>query len=185
MKRKTNTLYGQSHSGAHGFSLNGWHRNLSSTGRESKRDSVRTLFRGDVPRGHGGCCGSYPVTILSTPNQYFNSDLASKEIIPSVKNTQGLLDTSVLPKQNWVQPETVNDSGEYIQYKRNKSIHNNSCNQSCPSYKDRISKYYYMEVGARCVGNILSTCNANYRSKDIKYNLPKPTIKTGKGCVCI
>ena len=48
-----------------GFSLKGTRRNLRNIGSDCKNSSVRTIFRGSEPVGHGANRSSgYPVNIL-------------------------------------------------------------------------------------------------------------------------
>ena len=61
LKRKT---YAQYHNNSvnGGFSLNGTHRNQGYIGQTSlSRSFPRTPMKGNTPKGHGGCCGKYPM----------------------------------------------------------------------------------------------------------------------------
>jgi len=48
-----------------GFSINGGHRNQGWVGQTSQgRHLSKTPFKGNLPVGHGGCCGTYEKHIL-------------------------------------------------------------------------------------------------------------------------
>ena len=56
LKRKSQTKYNNMSVGQPFFSLNGTHRNQGYVGQTSlSRSLPRTLMRGNVVRGHGGC----------------------------------------------------------------------------------------------------------------------------------
>lgn len=93
LKRKTNVLYNNMSVGSkNGFSLNGTHRNQGYIGQTMlSRSLPRTLMKGNVAKGHGGCCGKYPqhgiiqsaVTSLNDPSV----------VKTSVQTTSGMLRT--------------------------------------------------------------------------------------------
>ena len=71
LKRKAQTKYNKISSHGKGrFSLNNPRRVESKSGRG--RVQTQTPMKGNVPRGHGGCCGNYPVVI--NQSQYVNDD---------------------------------------------------------------------------------------------------------------
>ena len=71
LKRKSQTKYNKiSSQGSGRFSLNNPRRVESKSGRG--RVQSQTPMKGNVPRGHGGCCGTYPVMI--NKSQYVNDD---------------------------------------------------------------------------------------------------------------
>jgi len=98
---------------AHGFSLNGGHRNIGQVGVTNLAKSVtRTPFRGTVPMGHGGHLGKYPIAIYNSGSCSSND---ASIIKLSTKNTTGHIFESfkypICPggscgkgsQQNWVQ----------------------------------------------------------------------------------
>jgi hypothetical protein len=98
LKKKTQAKYNNMSVGSKtGFSLNGTRRSQGYIGQTSlSRSLPRTLMKGNVACGHGGCCGTFykapivqsAVTSLNNPNV----------IKPSVGNTLGLIET----KYAWV-----------------------------------------------------------------------------------
>jgi len=61
LKRKTETQYNNMSVGQKHFSLNGGFRNQGYVGQTMlSRSLPRTPMKGNVPKGHGGCCGTYP-----------------------------------------------------------------------------------------------------------------------------
>jgi len=51
--------------GRAGFSTSGTTRTGSYVGKTSVNSSVHTPFRGPEPVGHGGCCGTYKVSVVN------------------------------------------------------------------------------------------------------------------------
>jgi len=103
LKRKTQAQYNNSSVGTKNFSLNGTLRNQGYVGQTSlSRSLPRTLMNGNTPRGHGGCCGKYPmhsivqsaVTSLNDPDVIKNT----------VLSTRGLLDEKFNCIENIDQP---------------------------------------------------------------------------------
>jgi hypothetical protein len=98
LKKKTQAKYNNMSVGSTtGFSLNGGYRNQGFVGQTSlSRSLPKTLYRGDTPRGHGGCCGTYDVTTL------VQSAVTSTEdhtvIKTSSMNTKGM----ILSKYRWI-----------------------------------------------------------------------------------
>lgn len=105
--------------GRDGFSLVGGRRNIGAVGPTNLGRSVtRTPFKGALPKGHGGCCGTYEVSICNSGSCCTNDPSIIKT---TVKNTAGMLDEkykwtkSVYPRY-WVQdtsPESFSQ-GSYI-----------------------------------------------------------------------
>ena len=93
LKRKTQTKYNNMSVGAKtGFSLNGTLRNQGYVGQTSlSRSLPRTLMKGNVVKGHGGCCGKF----LQTPIvQSGVTSLNDPSIVkPSVLGTHGMINT--------------------------------------------------------------------------------------------
>jgi hypothetical protein len=126
LKKKTQTQYNNMSVGSKtGFSLNGTHRSQGYIGQTSlSRSFPRTLMHGPTMRGHGGCCGKYPL------HSAIQSSVISTENINVVKSstvgTSGLLAT----KYRWilrprpyatVKPNT-NNQEDYITRLRKKTI---------------------------------------------------------------
>lgn len=82
--------------GHDGFSLVGGHRNIGSVGPTNLAKSVtRTRFRGNTPMGHGGCCGTYKISICNSGSCCTNDPSIIK---PTVKNNKG----SILKQYKWI-----------------------------------------------------------------------------------
>lgn len=105
LKKKTRTQYNNMSVGRiGGFSLNGTRRSQGYVGQDMLgRHLQGTPMRGNVPRGSGGCCGSYPKgTIVQTlsipfPTNPLNGSTASnnpKVVKRSVLDTNGHIMTS-------------------------------------------------------------------------------------------
>jgi hypothetical protein len=92
MKKKSGVLYRNLSVRQNGFSLNGGHRSAGYIGQSTQsRHLTRTLMKGNVVRGNGGCCGTYVVTNVK-PSEL--ACLNNPNVIkPSVENTEGMLHT--------------------------------------------------------------------------------------------
>ena len=99
LKRKSQTKYSKLSSRKGDFSIN----NPRRVGSHSNKYQTQTPMKGNVPRGHGSCCGHYPVVInKSQYNNYdyhvreFNGNKATPGI--SVKNNQ----SSISSRNKWM-----------------------------------------------------------------------------------
>lgn len=93
LKKKVKTQYdNMSVDSKNGFSLNGTRRNQGFVGQSViSRSLSRTLCNGSVPRGHGGCCGTFPIKpIIQSGVNYLNDP---KIVKMSVMNTKGMIET--------------------------------------------------------------------------------------------
>lgn len=119
LKRKTIAQYNSS--SGKGFSLNGTTRNQGWIGQDTiGRSFPKTLMKGNVIKGHGGCCGTYPQKSIITSAVTSLND--SSVIKKSVLDTNGMIRT----KYRWIwrpQPfsttkqdtwRTTNSQGSYI-----------------------------------------------------------------------
>lgn len=121
MKRKTASQYNNMSVGQKAFSLNGTHRSQGYVGQTSlSRSLPRTLYNGNVPRGHGGCCGTYHIAHVVQSATTSTNDI--NVVKPSVLSNDGMIAT----KYRWitrpqpfstVKPDNTlngNSQGEYI-----------------------------------------------------------------------
>lgn len=99
LKRKSQTKYSKISSKKGDFSIN----NPRRVGSHTNQVQTQTPMKGNVPRGHGSCCGHYPVVInKSQYNNYdfhereFNGDKATPGI--SVKNNRA----SISSRNKWM-----------------------------------------------------------------------------------
>jgi hypothetical protein len=93
LKRKSDAMYKNMSVGSTtGFSLNGTHRNQGYVGQTMlSRSLPRTPMKGNVAKGHGGCCGKYPQNgIIQSAVTSLNDPSIVK---PSVQTTSGMLRT--------------------------------------------------------------------------------------------
>lgn len=97
LKRKSNNLHGSYHSTpGGGFSLNGAFRNQSYVGVNLGKHYPRTIMKGNIPRGHGGCCGTYNNTPIVISDAWTTED--STTVKASAMNTKGMIKT----KYRWI-----------------------------------------------------------------------------------
>ncbi len=99
LKRKSQTKYSKLSSKKPDFSIN----NPRRVGSHSNQVQTQTPMKGNVPRGHGSCCGHYPIVIhKSQYNNYdfhervFNGDKANPGV--SVKNNRA----SISSRNKWM-----------------------------------------------------------------------------------
>lgn len=107
LKKKTAVKYNNMSVGSKngGFSINGTRRNQGYIGQTMLgRHFPNTPMRGNVARGHGGCCGKYPTgTIIQSgvcfPSKNGNTANNNPNVVKlSVLNTSGLIHT----KYKWI-----------------------------------------------------------------------------------
>jgi hypothetical protein len=143
LKRKSLTQYNNMSVGQSGFSLNGTHRNQGYIGQTSlSRSLPKTPMKDGAAKGHGGCCGTYPVTpIVQSALKSTEDDTVVKK---TVMNTSGMLSS----RNRWlkrgqpyitVKPDNnnhVNNQKDYITRLQKKTIKDaDSCYQTktnCP-----------------------------------------------------
>lgn len=128
LKRKTQAKYNNNSTNSpNGFSLNGTHRNQGYIGQTSlSRSFPSTPMRGNVARGHGGCCGKYSQGHII--QSAVNSTEDPMVVKSSSLNTRGLIDT----KYRWIrrpQPfstvdkfQRVNSQSDYVYYIQQKTL---------------------------------------------------------------
>jgi hypothetical protein len=98
LKRKTGALHKNVSTGVPNFSLNGGHRNQGYIGQDSRsRSYVRSYERNGALKGHGGCCGQYPVHEIKTSSDMSCLNDASV-IKPSCLSTTGM----IMTKYRWI-----------------------------------------------------------------------------------
>jgi hypothetical protein len=177
LKRKTLAKYNNSSvNTGEGFSLNGTHRNQGYVGQTSlSRSLPRTPMKGNVLRGHGGCCGTYNI------RQIVQSGVTSTEdnrvIKSSVLSNKGMLQKRLSCNPcNEVKPDSglnANTQGELISRKQKEcllcDIDNNGssctgkCSKICLCTKPKRT---YMQLsGSDYTYNLRHACVAD----DVKY----------------
>ena len=179
LKKKVKTQYNNMSVGSHhGFSINGTTRNQGFVGQTMlSRSLPRTLCKGNVPKGHGGCCGTFPVhSIIQSGVNYLNNPNIVK---PSVISYKGMIEmhNSCVPPSLCQHINVVNPSNNTEQpivkgdYKYNivKPDTNKNINTQ-QQYIDKISKEAKDMSG--CIINIKESppCNSNCKNKKSNYN---------------
>jgi len=164
LKKKTQSRYNNNSVGFSNFSLNGGHRNQGYIGQTSlSRSLPRTLAKGNTLRGHGGCCGTYPIapSVISA----VTSTEDNRVVKPSVIDNDGM----IASKYRWIRrpyPDTVVKSGnnhsaqDYIHYissttvkeinKCNKDVVETKCiinNALCPGLPSNVGGSLYKNNG--------------------------------------
>jgi hypothetical protein len=166
LKKKTNVQYNNmSVNSRNGFSLNGGHRSQGYVGQDTRgRFLSRTLMKGNTIRGHGGCCGLYPV--YNVVKSSFVTTENPNIIKSSVINNSGMISTQypwirrpapyavVKPDNN----NNLNSHSQYINQVKNITINNTA---TCDSS-----------------GNTYSCSNSIFNKNNNNFNSNKCTIKT-------
>lgn len=167
LKKKAEAQYKNCSVNLPQFSLNGTHRNQGWVGQTNlSRSLSRTLMKGNVIKGHGGCCGTFLVkpivqcSATSTTND-------NKYIKSSVLGTKGMMDT----QYRWIKrPPPFTSVKPDI---------NNNLNSS-GQYTTKTSKSTIAEVNKcninKTVENI--SCNKCYAAPMTNYNIPVNYTKT-------
>lgn len=119
LKKKSNTKYSKISSKKGYFSINNPRRVYSNRNKVQ----IQTPMKGNAPRGHGSCCGNYPVVINKSQFQNFdnferdfNGSKSNQGI--SVKNNRGSIDT----RFKWIKSTYPNyivkkmDNSNYDEY---------------------------------------------------------------------
>jgi len=148
LKKKTLSTYKIASTGVPQFSLNGTHRSQGYVGQTSlSRSLPKTMMKGNVACGYGGCCGTYNVVpiVQSAVISQNNPNVVKSSVI----NTSGMIEN----KYKWVkrpQPyatvkpdsnNNLNTQNEYTLYLKKKTLNKiNSCTTftnfpkiACPS----------------------------------------------------
>jgi len=123
LKKKTQSKYNNMSVGERQFSINGTYRSQGYVGQTSlSRSLPRTLMKGNVAIGHGGCCGKFKKTpivqsaviSLENPNIVKSSVLGTSGMISTkyawIKRPQPY--TTVKPDNN----QNNNSQSDYIKY---------------------------------------------------------------------
>ena len=137
LKKKTAAKYNNMSVGVSQFSINGGHRNQGWVGQTSLSRSIpKTPMRGPTPRGHGGCCGTYPNNMIIPPVTSTNDNTVMKS---TVKTTDGMMGSRNMwakrpAPYSTVKPDNnhnLNGQSDYIARKTKKAI--NEVTPTCPA----------------------------------------------------
>jgi hypothetical protein len=171
LKRKTQVKYNNMSVGQNGFSLNGTRRSAGYVGQDMLgRCLVRSLSRGGALKGHGGCCGTYPISqIKSSPEM---ACLNNPNVVKmSSLNNSGLIAT----KYSWInRPRPITTW---------KPLHRH-CVNSQSLYIDNLAREVVKyEDCNKNVNTPIETCckiaGRNYNYNTIRYPKVLPPNKTG------
>ena len=187
LKRKTFAKYNNSSvNTGEGFSLNGTHRNQGYVGQTSlSRSLPRTPMKGNVLRGHGGCCGTYNIRPVIQSGVTSTED--NRFIKSSVLSNKGMLQRRLSCNPcNVVKPDSglnANTQGELISRKQKEcllcDIDNNgsSCTGKCSkiclctkptrTYMQLSGSDYTYNLRHACVANDIIYVPVSYRREPI------------------
>jgi hypothetical protein len=155
LKRKTQARYNTLSVGDKVFSLNGVHRSQGWVGQTSlSRSLPRTLARGNAPRGHGGCCGTFPICnpVISSVKTTEDASTIKKSVV----DNHGMLQT----KYRWLR----RPQGNGFVVKQDQSYYNSN------SQSDYL---FYLKSDTL---NSISSCNNN-KTVSTTYNKDLPFMK--------
>lgn len=145
MKRKTQATIKNNSVGWKNFALNGTRRSQGYVGQDMRgRTLPKTIMKGNVPKGHGGCCGFYTrgtivksIVNLNTPND-------PKVIKSSVLGTNGMIMTKYrwirrpqpysTTKADWSATQDSHSQGMYIENVAKVEL-NAANNKLCQKFK--------------------------------------------------
>jgi hypothetical protein len=121
LKKKTQTQYNNMSVGGQGFSLNGTLRSQGWVGQTMlSRSLPRTPMKGNIPKGHGGCCGTYNKAsgIIQSAVTTLNNPTVVK---PTALTTKGMLEERLTPYRNYitVKPDSTQNSNNMMEYTEN------------------------------------------------------------------
>jgi hypothetical protein len=207
LKRKTQTQYNNMSVGQPTFSLNGTRRSPGYVGQDTLgRSLVRSLSRNGALKGHGGCCGAYPVNQIKNSPEMAHLNNASVVKSSSLTNS-GLIST----KYRWTrrpQPITtwkpdhsnnINTQAFYIDKVALKAILDGSChkvdekmtgncapcnkgwNYNYPPKPKPISKSA-SHTGALDASDRIRAINSKCVMQDLFYYIPRNTKNLPVGC---
>lgn len=92
LKRKTAAKYKNNSVNQRNFSLNGVHRSQGYVGQTMlSRHLPQTPMKGNTPKGHGGCCGTYHVGTIVQSGVNYQED--ARTLKSSVVGTDGMIST--------------------------------------------------------------------------------------------
>lgn len=170
LKKKTAAKYNSMSANRSAFSLNGTRRSQGYVGQDTLGRSLpRTPMSGNVPRGHGGCCGTYTKgTIVQSGVTCTNDPSILKA---SVVGTSGQLSV----QNKWVrrpQPfavvkpdsnQNINTQQDYIARMQQKAIleaknSETACTSTAPNSCDALMQVFFARQGKS---------NVFKRSKDV------------------
>jgi hypothetical protein len=194
LKKKTAVVYNNMSVNKKAFSLNGTHRSQGYVGQDTLgRTLPKTIMKGNVAKGHGGCCGQFVKhTIIQSAVVSLNNPNIVKS---SVLNTNGM----IANKFKWikrpypfatVKPDNnlnINAQSDYIRKLQQYTVIN-SDNSNCQRNK-------YVPTNCKKIGAGIFSQNTNSQkllltkqciiqdNNDVINSEGKYVLLLGKMCV--
>ena len=199
LKRKTQTKYNNMSVGQPQFSLNGTHRSQGYVGQTMlSRHLPTSLMKGNVIRGHGGCCGTYPIKPIVQSGVNYQED--SRVVKSSVIHTAGMIETKYycvgdcvkgvntchecLKRMNHVKPDSNNNNNTQHDYITslakdavNKTTLCNKLEKDVQLYKASCNKSLGLKRSTIC------TITKSDQESKIPMSAGQYTIYLNNGCV--
>lgn len=194
LKKKTAAKYNVMSANRNGFSLNGTHRSQGYVGQDTLGRSLpKTPMVGNVPKGHGGCCGAYTVgTIVQSGVTCVNDTSVVKSSVIGTSGQMAIQNKWVLRPQPFssVKPDSthnLNTQQDYIARlqqaailtaKENEAVCTNTADNSC----DALMNVFFARKGKsnvfkrrKEVCNITKDLSGESKSQGLYLiNLTKP-----------
>lgn len=170
LKKKTAAKYNSMSANRSGFSLNGTYRNQGYVGQDTLGRSLpKTPMNGNVPRGHGGCCGTYKVgTIVQSCVTSTNDPSVIKASVVGTSGQLSVQNKWVRRPQPYavVKPDSnnnINTQQDYIARMQQKAIleaktAETACTSTAPNSCDALMQVFFARKGKS---------NVFKRSKDV------------------
>jgi len=153
LKRKTAAKYNNVSVGVPQFSTVGTYRNQGWVGQTSlSRSLIKTPHRGPTPRGHGGCCGTYNVSVVCPREPCTNNNAVVKK---SSLNTEGMLDG----KYRWLRRPERDSLGNITGFSVKPDVNHNLNQQS--DYIARVVKQTLDNTTRNCPPIPKDPCSIN------------------------
>ena len=184
LKNKSSVKYNNMSVGQRQFSLNGGHRSQGWVGQTMlSRSLPRTPMKGNVPKGHGGCCGKYPnnhiiqsgVTSLNDPNVIKKSSLSTMGMINThyrwIRRPNLYEKTGVKAKSNII--DSVRNSVLECKENVNKNVDAGKVKGPCgnlPNYKKPVICSVVTKNALKTrsqsayVNYLIAKCNVKYKN---------------------
>jgi hypothetical protein len=137
LKRKTAAQYNNNSVGFKNFSINSISRNQGYVGQDSRsRSLIKTPMVGPTPKGHGGCCGQYRVSIVVPSGiNYFEDNTRIKS---SVLSNYG----SIATHYRWIgrpQPFTTVKPDTNLSLNNSQGAHIQNVERACINCTNTIN----------------------------------------------
>ena len=160
LKKKTQAKYNNSSVGQKNFSLNGTHRSQGWVGQTMlSRSLPKTPMKGQIPKGHGGCCGTYDKShgiIQSAVTSLNNNNIIKASVI----DNKGMLEEKITPYRNYLMPYPY-VSTIPAKHPTCETVKSNSTHGTVGIYTENLATKNLNAVN-NCVNNVKYSGCANY-----------------------